>query len=231
MHCFKSEKWCNFLKDNLTISGKLINAWSHLARPCLEFTLQKYLCNFTKIVYMILTAIFFPHHVRKSLWAPCPHCRSPMQPLSSVLSVQISFASCRTSYWRRQWQPTLVLLPGKSHGRRSLAGYSPWGREELDTTDVTSLSLFTFMHWRRKCQPTPVFLPGESQGQDPGGLPSMGSHRVGHNSRDLAAAKLLINGAYSMRMCSGFTMLCYFLLYSKVNWLRMCVCVYISPLF
>ena len=133
--------------------------------------------------------------------------------------------------WRRKRQPTPVLLPGKSHGRRSLAGYSPWGREELDTTDVTSLSLFTFMHWRRKCQPTPVFLPGESQGQDPGGLPSMGSHRVGHNSRDLAAAKLLINGAYSMRMCSGFTMLCYFLLYSKVNWLRMCVCVYISPLF
>ena len=30
--------------------------------------------------------------------------------------------------WRRQWQPTPVLLPGKSHGRRSLVGYSPWGR-------------------------------------------------------------------------------------------------------
>ena len=36
---------------------------------------------------------------------------------------------------RRQWHPTLVLLPGKSHGRRSLVGYSPWGREELDTTE------------------------------------------------------------------------------------------------
>ena len=35
---------------------------------------------------------------------------------------------------RRQWQPTLVLLPGDSHGWRSLVGYSPWGREELDTT-------------------------------------------------------------------------------------------------
>ena len=30
--------------------------------------------------------------------------------------------------WRRQWHPTLVLLPGKSHGRRSLVGCSPWGR-------------------------------------------------------------------------------------------------------
>ena len=29
--------------------------------------------------------------------------------------------------WRRQWHPTPVLLPGKSHGRRSLVGYSPWG--------------------------------------------------------------------------------------------------------
>ena len=37
--------------------------------------------------------------------------------------------------WRRQWQPTPVLLPGKSHGRRSLVGCSPWGREELDTTE------------------------------------------------------------------------------------------------
>ena len=36
--------------------------------------------------------------------------------------------------WRRKWQPTLVFLPGKSHGRRSLAGYSPWGCKELDTT-------------------------------------------------------------------------------------------------
>ena len=36
---------------------------------------------------------------------------------------------------RRQWQPTPVLLPGKSHGRRSLVGCSPWGREESDTTE------------------------------------------------------------------------------------------------
>ena len=37
--------------------------------------------------------------------------------------------------WRRQWHPTPVLLPGKSHGQRSLVGCSPWGREELDTTE------------------------------------------------------------------------------------------------
>ena len=36
---------------------------------------------------------------------------------------------------RRRWHPTPVLLPGKSHGRRSLVGCSPWGLEELDTTE------------------------------------------------------------------------------------------------
>ena len=43
--------------------------------------------------------------------------------------------------WRRQWQPTPVLLPGKSHGRRSLVGCSPWSHEESDTYWATSLSL------------------------------------------------------------------------------------------
>ena len=38
-------------------------------------------------------------------------------------------------HWRRRWHPTPVLLPGKSHGWRSLVGYSPWGPEELDTTE------------------------------------------------------------------------------------------------
>ena len=33
----------------------------------------------------------------------------------------------RKTPWIRKWQPTLVLLPGKCHGWRSLAGYSPWG--------------------------------------------------------------------------------------------------------
>ena len=40
------------------------------------------------------------------------------------------------SCWRRrQWHPTPVLLSGKSHGRRSLVGCSPWGRQESDTTE------------------------------------------------------------------------------------------------
>ena len=41
--------------------------------------------------------------------------------------------------WRRKWHPTPVFLPGKSHGKRSLAGYSPWGCEESDMTEQLSI--------------------------------------------------------------------------------------------
>ena len=81
---------------------------------------------------------------------------------------------------RRQWQPTPVLLPGKSHGHRGLVGCSPWGRKESDTTDFT----FTFhFHALEKEMATHSSvlarrIPGTGE---PGGLPSMGSHRVGHD--------------------------------------------------
>ena len=46
--------------------------------------------------------------------------------------------------WRRKWQSTPALLAGKSHGQRSLIGYSPWGRKELDTTERFHFP-FTFL--------------------------------------------------------------------------------------
>ena len=39
--------------------------------------------------------------------------------------------------WRRKWQPTPVFLPRKSHGQRTLAGYSPQGHKESDMTEAT----------------------------------------------------------------------------------------------
>ena len=60
--------------------------------------------------------------------------------------------------WRRKWQPTPVFLPEKSHGYRSLVGYSPMGCKQLDTlsvyarahthTHTTRISKFT---WTDKC--------------------------------------------------------------------------------
>ena len=72
---------------------------------------------------------------------------------------------------------TLQYSPGKSHGWRGLVGCSPWGREErlhftfhfhaLEEEMATHSSVLA---WR---------IPG--MGGGPGGLPSMGSHRVGHD--------------------------------------------------
>ena len=51
--------------------------------------------------------------------------------------------------WRRAWRPTLVFLPGESHGQRSLAGCSPWGVKESDTTERLST------HSHKKNEMTP----------------------------------------------------------------------------
>ena len=82
---------------------------------------------------------------------------------------------------RRQWHPTPVLLPRKSHGWKSLVGCSLWGRSES-----ARLSDFTFtfhFHALEKEMATHSSIlawriPGTG---GPGGLPSMGSHRVGHD--------------------------------------------------
>ena len=58
--------------------------------------------------------------------------------------------------WRRKWQPTPVLLPGKFHGQRSL-GYSPWGHKESDMTDHARACTYI----KRNPFPSslPLFLP------------------------------------------------------------------------
>ena len=86
-----------------------------------------------------------------------------------------------TNTRRRRRHPTPVLLPGESHGRRSLVGCSPGVAE-----GQTGLSDFTFtfhFHALEKEMAThssvPAWrIPGTGE---PGGLPSMGSHRVGHD--------------------------------------------------
>ena len=87
-----------------------------------------------------------------------------------------------------EWHPTAVLLPGKSHGWRTLVGCSPWGHEESDTTEQPHFDFhfhalekkmathFSVLAWR---------IPGTGE---PGGLPSLGSQRVGHDWSNLAAA-------------------------------------------
>ena len=113
---------------------------------------------------------------------PCPPPEDPLHP-----GIEHRFPALQadsTIWWKRQWQPTPVLLPGKSHGWRSLVGCSPWGHKELDTTEWLHFHALekemathsSVLAWR---------IPGTAE---PGGLPSLGLLRVGHDWSDLTAA-------------------------------------------
>ena len=89
--------------------------------------------------------------------------------------------------------PAPTILPGKSHGWRSLVGCSPWGPWGSDTTEWLPF------HFSLSCigegngnplQCSCLRIPGTGE---PGGLPSLGPHRVGHDWSDLAAAAVCNN--------------------------------------
>ena len=86
-------------------------------------------------------------------------------------------------HWRRKRQPIPVFLPGESQTQRSLVGCRLWGRTESDMTERLHFHALekamathsSVLAWR---------IPGMGE---PGGLPSMGLHRVRHDWSDLAA--------------------------------------------
>jgi len=126
------------------------------------------------------TPVFFPGEPRglRSLVGYCPKGCKESDTIAQVTHTCCYFYFFSNDYWnyiifywRRQWHPTPVLLPGKSHGQRSLEGCSPWGHWRLGTSErlhfhalekemVTHSSVLA---WR---------IPGTGE---PGGLPSMGS--------------------------------------------------------
>ena len=146
-------------------------------------------------------------------------------------------------HWRRKWQPTPVLLLGKSHGWRSLVGCSPWDREELDMTEHFHFSLSCIGEGNGNppqcsCLENPrdggawrAAIYGVAQSRtwlkrlssssskslekemathssvlawripgtgEPGGLPSVGSHRVKHDWSDLAAAAASLENIHQL---------------------------------
>ena len=118
---------------------------------------------------------------------------------------------------RRKWQPTPVLLPGESHGLRSLAGCSPWGRQESDTTEGQNHHHNGVerekesYRWRQKCGPVrsaalrrgprwgallcwgdsahPKFLPGRLQASQTAGCGSTVRVEAGDGPARTAAAE------------------------------------------
>ena len=89
--------------------------------PCLFFLVVA-----NSIIY--LTSFFFFDYLNYS--QSCTATNSHI----AEYSVHI-FVYMQSRIRRRQWHPSPVLLPGKSRGRRSLVGYSPWGCEDSDTTE------------------------------------------------------------------------------------------------
>ena len=83
---------------------------------------------------------------------------------TSAVSSKKQESSRKTSafvlLWRRKWQPIPVLLPGESHGQKSLVGYSPWGFKELETTERLHFLLYWLCQslWLYGSQQTGKFL-------------------------------------------------------------------------
>ena len=105
--------------------------------------------------------------------------------LQTLLTLLVNLVCLCVAYiyisWRRQWHPTPVLLPGKSHGWRSLEA-----AVHGVTKSRTRLSDFTFtFHFHaleKEMAPHSSVLAWRIPGLgEPGGLPSMGSHRVRHD--------------------------------------------------
>ena len=75
-------------------------------------------------------------------WPPLAHSINTAPRVESAYQSRIH-RSCgfdpwiRKIPWKRKWQPTLVFLPGKFHGQKSLAVYSPWDHKELDMTELS----------------------------------------------------------------------------------------------
>ena len=97
---------------------------------------------------------------------------------------------------RRHWWTTPGLLPGNSHGRRSLVGCSPWGRWESDTTERLHFHFSLSCTGEGNGIPLQCSCLENPRDGEPGGLPSMGSHRVGHDWSDLAAAAKFLRNEF-----------------------------------
>ena len=95
-----------------------------------SFTVPLFILSLLFIVFFFLShhlayCIIYQHHTSKK--------KIPVFPCKTLSDYKIHVR--RNSRRRRQWHPTPVLLPGKSHGRGSLVGYSPWGCKKSDTTE------------------------------------------------------------------------------------------------
>ena len=103
----------------------------------LDLTHSLYLANFC-----------FTKAKRNETWSPSLNFSPPsFRGFPGGACSKESACQCRKVPWRRAWQLTPVFLPGKFHEQGSLAGYSPWGCKELNTTEHLSTSSFNWWYF------------------------------------------------------------------------------------
>ena len=104
---------------------------------------------FKKNVVHIYNGILL-NHKKEHIWVSSNDVDENLESEWNKLEKNTDHTLTHTS-WRRQWHPTPVLLPGKSHGQRSLVGYSPWGCQESDTTEwlhfLSNTHLWNLERW------------------------------------------------------------------------------------
>ena len=116
-------KWAQFMWSLMTIRAGVIRTKRVVKVLSLSSSAQEYIIASLNIFIMENAFLFWSYSLENECF--------------SVLY----------SLWRRQWHPTPVLLLGKSHGWRSLVGYSPWGRKESQTTEQLHFQLILATHF------------------------------------------------------------------------------------
>ena len=96
----------------------------------------------------------WPQDWKRSVFIPVPK-KGNAKEYSNYLTIALI---SHTSTWRRKWQSTPVLLPGKSHGRRSLVGYSSWDHKESGTTERFHFH-FSWVTWGEHVERGPSEAP------------------------------------------------------------------------
>ena len=134
-----------------------VSAFYMLSRLVIAFLPRSKCLNF-----MAAVTICSDFGAQKSKVSHCFHCFPIYLPWSN-----------RTRQ-RRQWHPTPVLFPGKSHGQRSLVVCSPWGRKELDTTERLHFHFSLSCIGEGNGNPLQCSSLENPRDGKSGGLPSMG---------------------------------------------------------
>ena len=141
--------WTMVYVSSLVWNGKWFSVW--VARFCKnqKMVILSYIWTSDKQL------IFNP----SISWTGLPRWHSGRKPACQCRRYRFSLWVGKVP-WRRKWQPTPVFLPGKLHGQRSLAGYSPWGREESNMIEhkhtvpgIPCAGTFLVARWLRICLP------------------------------------------------------------------------------